>query len=318
MAALRAILRIGLGGLWLRETGGAGDDSCWFGGVTRESCCAEHFGPEGNPGCWDLAYTFERCCGPPEPKPAAPIDWEALPQDYPECVQTGIVLRHAGEHAVFADMSSHGHKGCFQNDCTSTDKFDADDPGICARLCGQLDECTHWTFGKQDGSTKCFLRKSDAGREQLLGWSAGAKACVPARLPHGFAALKVADSPGVKACDEGKNEDTCPDTLAAINTWIYAIDHLKKAAEGRVDAATMQHVNQIGIDSRNLVVSMTGEYRPSDLDFPRVVFNNRLIFDNLKSWLQQFPTVELREEDLSLPNPLRTGKLCGKRSCYEK
>lgn len=29
----------------------------------------------------------------------------------------GVVLRHAGEHAIFADLSHYGHSGCFLNDC---------------------------------------------------------------------------------------------------------------------------------------------------------------------------------------------------------
>ena len=28
-----------------------------------------------------------------------------------------MVLRHAGEHAVFADLSLYGHAGCFLNNC---------------------------------------------------------------------------------------------------------------------------------------------------------------------------------------------------------
>ena len=78
-------------------------------------------------------------------------------------------------------MSSHGHKGCFQNTCTNTDKFQAADPGVCARLCSELDECTHWSYGEQDDDLrggalmmKCFLRKSDEGREGAAGWLSGA------------------------------------------------------------------------------------------------------------------------------------------------
>merc|ERR1711920_211097 len=117
--------------------------------------------------------------------------------------------------------------------------------------------------------------------------------------------------------DGGKHEEECPDTLAAVNTWRLAIRYLTKACAGRVDQDTMSHVDRIAEDSKNLVTQITGEYRPSDLDFPRVVFNNRLIFNSLKEWLVMHPKVELREDDRSLPNPLRTGNLCGKTSCYE-
>lgn len=197
-----------------------------------------------------------------------------------------------------------------------TDKFIAVDPGVCARLCTELDECTHWSYGKQDGELKCFLRKSDAGREAAKGFSSASKACAPPPLPPAFVALQVAYSDGLKACDGGKS-DQCPDALAGITTWKYAIKHLKRATEGRVDPTTWDHIEQIGSDSENLARQVTAEVRPSDADFPRIVYNNRLIFNALHSWLDSTPKVELGVDDPSLPNPIRNGKLCGQSSCYE-
>jgi len=287
--------------------------------VSHEVCCDMSLGPQGNAACWEGPYTFERCCGRIKTAaeiPALVVDAAAGPVQYPECVVADVVLRHAGEHAIFADMSSHGHAGCFQNNCAKTDKFQAEDRGTCARLCAELDECTHWSFGKQDGSTKCFLRKSDAGREQAFGWSSGAKACGPPALPHAFTAITIAESADLRLCDGGKTEK-CPDLGAAINTWRTAIKHLKKATQGVVDAATMGHIDAISADSDAFKAGMEREVRPSEADFPRVVYNNRIVFDALKGWLHSTPKVELRADDASLPNPLRTGKLCGKTSCYE-
>lgn len=300
------MLRTGLAFLTLGSA--RSDPSCWTGGVTREQCCDVSLGPKGNVACWDESYTFDRCC-----EPSSPV---VVPSWGEECIERGIVLRNAGEHAIFADVSNFGHTGCFQNNCKLTDKFNAADPGICARLCDELEECTHWTFGFQDGTRKCFLRKGDGGREQAAGWSSGTKACKPEPLPAGFTAITVAESNGLTACDRGKSEQ-CPDVLAAINTWRYAIKHLRRATEGRVDSGTLQHVTQIEQDSANLAANVVGEYRPSDADFPRVVYNNRLIFNTLRDYLLSMPTVELTADDGSLPNPLRTGKLCGQTSCYE-
>lgn len=286
--------------------------------MTAEVCCDQAHGPQGNTACWEAGYTFERCCGPIVPAaeiPALIADPAAL-AEYPQCAVADVVLRHSGEHAIFADMSTHGHAGCFQNDCAMTDKFQAEDRGTCARLCADLDECTHWTYGTQDGLTKCFLRKSDGGREQAFGWSSGVKACAPPALPPAFTALTFAESEGLRACDGGKSEK-CPDLQAAITTWRAAITYLKRATRGLVDEATMGHINAISADSDAFHEGMNREVRPSEADFPRVVFNNRIVFDALRSFLASQPKVELRADDASLPNPLRNGKLCGKTSCYE-
>lgn len=303
--------------LWLCLRGAAGNPACWVdSGVTREHCCDTKFGPEGNKGCWDQLFTYEFCCFDPDSteKPA-PLD--VGNSQYPDCAASGVVLRHSGEHAIFADMSTHGSSGCFQNDCKLTDKFNAKDRGVCARLCAELEECTHWSFGVQGGSSRCFLRKSDEGRQQAPAqWSSGAKACGPPPLPHAFAARVAAESHALAACDSGKG-DTCTDVLPAMNTWIFAIKHLKAASAGRLDPGSLHHIDQIYQDSCNLVNQVNGEYRPSDADFPRVVYNNRLIFNNFMDWLKQHPSVELDANDASLPTPLRTGELCGPTSCYD-
>lgn len=283
--------------------------TCWTDGLTFDGCCDESFGESGNRACWDQDFTFVRCCGPRARALASSFN--------AECIESDTALRHAGEHALFADVSVYGHTGCFQNNCRMSDKFDAQDRAVCARLCAELEECTHWTFGEQDGAAKCFLRKSDGGRAKAKHWSAGSKDCAPTRLPDASVALSIAESEGVKACDKGKTEK-CPDVLAAVTTWRLAIKHLLRAATGRVDGATMEHITAIGTDTEALEKRVSGEFRPSDADFPRVVYNNRLIFDNLRDWMLQHPRVELSTEDASLPNPLRFGTLCGKISCYER
>ncbi|CAJ1380831.1 unnamed protein product [Effrenium voratum] len=235
---------------------------------------------------------------------------------FPECAVQGVVLRHEGEHGLFADLSLYGHAGCFLENCKATDKFEAEGAGVCARACAAVEGCTHWSFGQQYGSKKCFLRTSDAGRRVLAHWVSGTKTCGPAPLPPGFVAHGVATCAAMKSCDAGKSVE-CPDVAAAINTWIFAIDHLKRAFKGRVDADTWGHIERIGKESANFRAQLTAEYRPSDKDFPRVVYNNRLIFNHLEEVLAAQPRAAVSQEDASLPNPLRFGRLCGKTSCYE-
>jgi len=233
----------------------------------------------------------------------------AAGQDFPGCVDNNIVLRHAGAHAIFVDLSTHGTAGCWQNDCKNSDKFNAEDKGICARACAQIDECTHWSFGEQEGATKCFVRKSDGGREEAEGWASAAKSCAPGNLPDAFVALTAANLPEMMACDAGKS-DQCPDMARAVTTWRFAIKHLQKATDGALDAGTMQYVNQVASDTDAFAAQMSEE------NFPVVVGNNRQVFMALRGWMDSQPKADVDPNDASLPNPLR-GKLCGASSCFE-
>jgi len=230
-------------------------------------------------------------------------------QAYPECVEDRVVLRHAGAHAIFVDTTAFGTTGCWQNDCKNSDKFNAIDKGVCARACGSINECTHWTFGEQDGAMKCFLRKSDGGREEANGFVAGTKGCAPMPIPDAFLALTASELPELQACDAGKS-DQCPDMAKAIQTWRFAIAGLKRATEGQLDENTMQYVNQISSDTDAFAAQMSEE------NFPVVIGNSRQVFSALRGWLAGQPRMNADQMDASLPNPLR-GKLCGANSCYE-
>ncbi|CAK9090536.1 Uncharacterized protein SCF082_LOCUS42691 [Durusdinium trenchii] len=253
---------------------------------------------QGNSGCWGGDFTFERCCIDSEAPLPAPL---AESSAYPGCFVRDVVLRHAGAHAVFADLSLYGHQGCFLKNCSNTDKFEAVDPGICARACAAVEGCTAWSYGQQYGTKKCFLRKSDEGRASLPHWISGLKACAPKALLPAAVAHSAANSEGLKKCDAGKGEE-CPNVRSAMNTWIFAIDHLQMAFRGRVDADTWQHIERIGQESRNFLQQLTSPYRPSDKDFPRVVYNNRLIFTHLEGALaSQSSSESFFSEDASLP-----------------
>mmetsp|Transcript_65598 Transcript_65598/g.182416 ORF Transcript_65598/g.182416 Transcript_65598/m.182416 type:complete len:367 (-) Transcript_65598:130-1230(-) len=259
-----------------------------------------------DPGDWSLDVCRLACPCKGSAAAALPAIDNAGP--YPGCIASNIVLRHNGAHAIFVDLSTYGSAGCWQNDCKNSDKFNADDYGVCARTCSQLDDCTHWTFGEQEGAKRCFFRKSDGGRETAEGWFAATKACSPPAILSSTIAREA--SAALRVCDAGKS-DACPDMARAITTWKFAIRHLKDATDGKVDANTMQYLNQIASDTEAFASQMSEE------NFPVIVGNNRQVFNVLEPWLASQPTSPVDTNDNSLPNPL-LGKLCGPNSCYER
>jgi hypothetical protein len=96
----------------------------------------------------------------------------------------------------------------------------------------------------------------------------------------------------------------------AITTWKFAIKHLKKAAEGKIDANTLQYLTQIAGDTEAFAAQMSEE------NFPVIVANNRQVFNVMKGWLDSQPTTQVDPNDASLPNPAM-GKMCGPNSCFE-
>jgi len=263
-------------------------------------------GDRDQPGDWKVDVCRLSCpCKGAAAAPAPPVDVNA---PYPGCMQQNSILRHAGAHAIFVDLSTFGSAGCWQNDCKNTDKFNAEDAGICARTCASVDECTHWSHGEQEGAKKCFFRKSDAGRENMDGFQAAGKSCAPPAVSDVMVAK--AASQALRVCDAGKN-DACPDMARAITTWKFAIKHLHRAIEGKVDANTAQYVSQIASDTEAFASQMSEE------NFPVIAGNNRQVFNVLDGWINSQPTALVDTTDASLPNPMM-GKLCGPNSCYER
>ncbi|CAK9046508.1 unnamed protein product [Durusdinium trenchii] len=212
---------------------------------------------------------------------------------YPECIEEGIVYRHAGAHGIFVDLNFFGSTGCWQNDCRSTDKFHSDDVGICARACWQIQECTHWSFG--EGS--CFLRKSEGGMESAGSFASGPKACAPPPLPDAWLARQVAKLPALD-CENG----TC-DMVCTATTWRFAISALQRVAIDNIRAL----VHQIATDTDTFIRQRHEEI------FLDVVKNNRLVFEAVDGWLALQP--EPTQLKYALPLPI-LGELCGPSSCY--
>lgn len=270
---------------------------------TAKNVADSNSGDSGDPGAWSVDVCRLSC---PCSGSVAPVVESTEP--YPACVQKEVVLRHAGAHAIFVDLSTTGSAGCWQNDCKNTDKFDAADMGVCARTCAKLPECTHWSFGEQGGATKCFFRKSDAGRENAEGFSSASKTCSPPELPDAFMAMKAAEL--LLPCDAGKS-DACPDMARAVTTWKFAIKHLKQATDGALDANTQQYIQQVQTDTDAFAAQMSEE------NFPVIAGNNRQVFNALTGWMSSQPSAVVDPNDMSVPNPMR-GTLCGPSTCYDK
>lgn len=99
---------------------------------------------------------------------------------YPSCLEKDVVIRNAGR-ALFFNVAGFGAtQGCFQDDCTLSDKFAAKSMESCINLCYTVPECSWWTFGEENGQGKCWIRVADDGREKQegKGWVSGAKVCL--------------------------------------------------------------------------------------------------------------------------------------------
>mmetsp|Transcript_30921 Transcript_30921/g.75321 ORF Transcript_30921/g.75321 Transcript_30921/m.75321 type:complete len:287 (-) Transcript_30921:73-933(-) len=155
-----------------------GGNKCWL----RTSDA----GKEENPGY--IAAT--RQCAPPE---------------WPACVEKDVIFRGVGQFAVFADVTPYGKTGgCFSDDCTNTDKFNSPSMDDCAFTCHKVEGCTHWTFGDDGESTKCWLRSGDGGKEAKAGSVGAVAACMPLEgfAPGAVAAApkRLAEAPGNTGC----------------------------------------------------------------------------------------------------------------------
>jgi len=105
---------------------------------------------------------------------------DCVPPVFPQCVEGSTILRGKGQYSAFVDVAALGKtSGCFENNCKSTDKFDCATLEECAQTCYALSECTHYSFGNENGVKKCWLRKGDGGREALDGAQSGSRHCAP-------------------------------------------------------------------------------------------------------------------------------------------
>jgi len=102
---------------------------------------------------------------------------------FPDCIMKGKVMRGLGEYSLFTDVSPFGLSGCFLENCQDSDKWISPSEAVCAESCGRVPGCTHWSYGKEAGHTKCWLRTSDTGAEDSAEHVSGESTCLPPDYP---------------------------------------------------------------------------------------------------------------------------------------
>lgn len=98
---------------------------------------------------------------------------------WPGCTQRNTLIHgyDFGE-ALMVDLATHGAKeGCWNNDCTETDKFTCASMESCSTMCRKVASCHWWTWGDEDGAKKCWLRSSRSRAEKRYGFASGARGC---------------------------------------------------------------------------------------------------------------------------------------------
>mmetsp|Transcript_44987 Transcript_44987/g.144151 ORF Transcript_44987/g.144151 Transcript_44987/m.144151 type:complete len:678 (+) Transcript_44987:133-2166(+) len=112
---------------------------------------------------------------------------------WPACVLHNVIVHgyDLGE-ALMIDLSKHGAKsGCWNDDCTSTDKFESSSMDRCAEVCKDVEACKWWTHGLEDGVGKCWIRTGRHDRQRRYGFSSGSHGCAP----NGTSAAASAPTP---------------------------------------------------------------------------------------------------------------------------
>ncbi|CAJ1454296.1 unnamed protein product [Effrenium voratum] len=99
-------------------------------------------------------------------------------EGWPGCIEVGVSTRAAGStRGLFVNLGALGvEQGCFQNDCSHSDHFEAASPARCAEVCQRIAACGAWTFWEATGT--CWLRANFLARMKK-GAVSGAAACVP-------------------------------------------------------------------------------------------------------------------------------------------
>lgn len=222
---------------------------------------------------------------------------------WPSCLQEGLVFRHNGINGIFLDLTDVGAKeGCWQEDCTKTDKFVCPSPAECAMACTHIEVCKFWTY--EPGIRKCFLRSSDAGREANPDFVSGARDCNPhagsaqmtatrVAVPFARAALWAAELQAIRPCDTGIGTPGCDNPYAAMAVWRYAINNLRLAVNGlpekeRIEQReVLQYIQQVA-------AAIAAFYRqPTAESFQVAVTSATSVFSALQGWLQAAPGTEI-------------------------
>eukprot|EP00435_Cladocopium_sp_Y103_P074394 s24_g48.t1 len=98
--------------------------------------------------------------------------------EWPGCIEAGLSRSLEGR-GLFVNLGALGiERGCFQDDCSHSDHFEAVTPAECAKICKKIAACRQWIFWEGNPST-CWLRQSLSRLRSAGGALSGSSACVP-------------------------------------------------------------------------------------------------------------------------------------------
>lgn len=151
---------------------------------------------------------------------------------WPECVHRNVIVHgyDLGE-ALMVDLSKHGAKaGCWNDDCTETDKFDCGSMERCAEVCHEVAACQWWTFGSEDGVTKCWIRTGRHGREKRYGFSSGPRGCSLAANATAAGEIAVANITEEHATQPNATSTKTPDMLTGTARHVSHLNSTEAVA----------------------------------------------------------------------------------------
>jgi len=106
---------------------------------------------------------------------------------WPECLRKDESIRATDDAGLFVNLLVFGiRRGCFRDDCSHSDHFDATNPAACARTCSSIRACRVWSFWPSRSGGTCWMRRHDRYRIGMQSSISGSVDCKPpAGAPDG-------------------------------------------------------------------------------------------------------------------------------------
>eukprot|EP00747_Dinoflagellata_sp_TGD_P181758 gnl/TRDRNA2_/TRDRNA2_35695_c0_seq1.p1 gnl/TRDRNA2_/TRDRNA2_35695_c0~~gnl/TRDRNA2_/TRDRNA2_35695_c0_seq1.p1 ORF type:complete len:659 (+),score=104.32 gnl/TRDRNA2_/TRDRNA2_35695_c0_seq1:120-2096(+) len=143
---------------------------------------------------------------------------------WPDCILRNVIIHgyDIGE-ALMVDMRKYGAKeGCWNSDCSETDKFSCDSIEKCAEVCEKIHACRWWTHGDEDGLKKCWIRTARHGRGKRLGFSSGPRSCHANASNFSNATSAVSNASAASKSEAGAPEARRMSSFADDDDFYYS------------------------------------------------------------------------------------------------
>merc|ERR1719158_1074500 len=108
------------------------------------------------------------------------IKWDEAPV-WPYCMKN---VQYLSEHLFHLNLTSYvvsgkNVTGCWENDCSRTDRFDVDKTADCAEVCGKIEDCKFWYYKYEDGKHRCILKPAGSIHQGSSSSKGGPRTCKP-------------------------------------------------------------------------------------------------------------------------------------------